>query len=158
MTSPHFPNCFYRVTIKGLYVRDGKLLLLREPTPDSDGGYWELPGGGLDFGEDIRACLEREIEEEMRLNVLSVDQRPTYVWTTRFEDKRNLDWFYSLLLAYRIDFEHLEFTPTNECAAIGFFTREELATLPLKRQARGLITHFDPADIEPGSVPLPELT
>ena len=60
--SKDFPDSFYRVTVKGLMVKDGKLLLLKESNNLS--GQWELPGGGLDFGEDIHSALKREIEEE----------------------------------------------------------------------------------------------
>lgn len=146
-TSPHFPDSFYRVSVKGLYVWDGKLLLMREA--DEANPRFELPGGGLDFGEEPRAGLEREIEEEMGLPVSEVSSRPVYVWTTHFEQKRGLEWFYSIVLAYRIDFAHLDFTPTDDCAEIGFFSHEELCTLPnLHPQAARLRDLFDPADLE----------
>lgn len=57
--SKNFPDSFFRVTVKGLYVCDGKLLLLKESKKLS--GQWELPGGGLDFGEEIHVGLKREI-------------------------------------------------------------------------------------------------
>ncbi|HET8575169.1 MAG TPA: hypothetical protein VFM02_03310 [Candidatus Paceibacterota bacterium] len=43
--SKDFPACFYRVTIKGLVMKNGKILLLKDSPKLS--GKWELPGGGL---------------------------------------------------------------------------------------------------------------
>lgn len=146
-TSEHFPESFYRVSVKGLYVRDEKLLLMRESSNKSE--RWELPGGGLDFGEEPRAGLEREVEEEMGLNVVSVAPHPTYVWTTRFEQKRGLDWFYSIVLAYRIDFEHLHFTPSDDCTEIGFFSPSQLHEINLHPQSQRLRELFDPSNVQP---------
>jgi len=75
--SPLFPDCFYRVTIKGLCVRNGKLLLSRE-SEGLSGQKWELPGGGLDFGEDIVSAFQREIAEEMGLTVTKMSKAPVY--------------------------------------------------------------------------------
>jgi 8-oxo-dGTP diphosphatase len=119
--SIHFPNSFYRVTVKGLFVKDGKVLLLKESKKLS--GQWELPGGGLNFGEDIHQGLKREIEEETGMRVKSISEKPVYIWTWRLENKRNMDWFYSLVLAYKIEIESLEYKKTDECEEIGFFKR-----------------------------------
>nr|BFE56450.1 NUDIX hydrolase [Dactylosporangium thailandense] len=55
MFRPHaFP-----VSIKGVCVRDGLVLLLRNERDE-----WELPGGKLELGEDPIACVAREIAEE----------------------------------------------------------------------------------------------
>ena len=32
-------------------------------------GYWEFPGGKCDAGESLAACLQREIREELDVNV-----------------------------------------------------------------------------------------
>lgn len=57
----HIPSCFYRVSIKALILdTDGRFLLIKE-----DNGFWEFPGGGLDFGEEPADGLRREIHEEM---------------------------------------------------------------------------------------------
>src|SRR4051812_34993193 len=127
--SKDFPDSFYRVSVKGLLVKDGKVLLLKESTKLS--GQWELPGGGLDFGEDIHQGLKREIEEETGLKVKSISEKPVYVWTWRFDNKRDMDWYYSLVLAYRIELENLAFTPTEECESIGFFSKDELEPIEL---------------------------
>jgi 8-oxo-dGTP diphosphatase len=39
---------------------DGRILLVRR----ADTGTWALPGGTLEWGEELRAALPREIEEE----------------------------------------------------------------------------------------------
>ena len=144
--SKYFPACFHRVTIKGLVVKDGKILLLKESPKLS--GKWELPGGGLDFGEDIYEGLKREIEEEMGVKVKSIEKRPLYVWPWRFENKRNMDWYYSLVVVYKMELESFDFKITEECEDIGFFSKEELEGIELCWQTNGLKDFFNPKDFE----------
>lgn len=143
--SNNFPDCFYRVTLKGMCVRDGKLLLSREAESYS-GQSWELPGGGLDFGEDIATAFRREIQEEMGLTVIKMSKSPIYTWTYKYENKRGLDWYYACVLAYRVEFADLNITPSDECEAVEFFAADELATLKLSGQLNPLIHLFNPAD------------
>ena len=145
--SKDFPPAFYRVTIKGMCVRDGKLLMIQESEKLS-GGVWELPGGGLDFGEDIFLGFNRETQEEMGLSISKISKAPVYVWTWKFENHRNLDWFYSLVVCYRIEFEHLNFTKTDECNHIQFFSEEEIKHLELGQQMSPLPGIFKAADFE----------
>lgn len=63
--------CNYRVSAKALVVRDGLLLLVQEGS-----SQWDLPGGGIEHGEDIFGGLRREILEETSLEVADIDTRP----------------------------------------------------------------------------------
>lgn len=47
---PHFVG---RVTVKGLLEKDGRVLITRN-------GRWELPGGSLEVGEELKSALARE--------------------------------------------------------------------------------------------------
>jgi 8-oxo-dGTP pyrophosphatase MutT (NUDIX family) len=49
----------FPVSIKGVVLRAGRVLLLR-----NDRGEWELPGGRLEVGETPEQCVAREIAEE----------------------------------------------------------------------------------------------
>jgi 8-oxo-dGTP pyrophosphatase MutT (NUDIX family) len=49
----------FPVSVKGVVVRDGKVLLL-----ENERGEWELPGGKLELGEDPPDGVAREISEE----------------------------------------------------------------------------------------------
>jgi len=144
--SKDFPDSFYRVTVKGLCVRDGKVLLIHEPEALS--GRWEMPGGGLDFGEDPKLGLKRELEEEMGLKITKISDSPVYVWTYKYRKLRNLDWYYSFVVAYQVEFENLDFKLTEECDRIDFFTKEQLQTLELEGQANRLPEIFNPEDFE----------
>ena len=73
--SPDFPDAFYRVSVKGLCIREGKALLVHDFTGRSDTDHrpeWELPGGGLDFGESFAEGLKREVKEEVGLAITNI--------------------------------------------------------------------------------------
>ena len=49
----------YPVSVKGVVVRAGRVLLLHNERQE-----WELPGGRLELGESPPQCVAREIAEE----------------------------------------------------------------------------------------------
>ena len=54
----------FEVSLKAFIVHDGRALFVRE----SDTGYWELPGGRIDVGEEWEpqaVVLAREMREEL---------------------------------------------------------------------------------------------
>ena len=149
--SPNFPDSFYRVTVKGLCVRDGKVLLTKDySNPEGKEFEWELPGGGLDFGESFQEALRREVKEEMGLEVVSVDAQPTFVWTTKHGVGRGMEWYWVCSVVLRFDVADLNFTPTTECREIRFFSKKELQEnlADLASQVVPLAERFNPKDFE----------
>ena len=57
---------------------DGTFLLAQRPAGKPYPGYWEFPGGKIEPGEDARAALGRELEEELGISV-----RQATPWITR---------------------------------------------------------------------------
>jgi 8-oxo-dGTP diphosphatase len=58
------------VAAHGLIEKDGKFLVLhRSRTDGYMAGFWDIPGGTIEFGEDIKEALIREIKEETGLEV-----------------------------------------------------------------------------------------
>ncbi|MFM9940174.1 MAG: NUDIX domain-containing protein [Hyphomicrobiaceae bacterium] len=58
----------FEVSLKAFIVAEGRALFVRE----ADTGWWELPGGRIDAGEEWSAhgdILAREIEEELGTGV-----------------------------------------------------------------------------------------
>ena len=148
--SPDFPDSFYRVSVKGIYVKDGKVLMNHDFVNEwkTPGGKYELPGGGLDFGETFEEVLKREIREEMGLEVTWVADKPMYVMTSRQEKARGMDWYYVLCLCFQIDLKDLDFTPSEECRAIKLFSKEELRNVLVASQLKEFVEQFDPKDFE----------
>ncbi len=118
-------QCYYRVSIKGIIVdNDGKILLSRE-----NNNKWEMLGGGLEHGEDPIACLKREILEETGLKVTYVSPNPKYFVTT--PSMRLEKTVHIANVIYEIRLNNLEFTPSDECQELRFFSKEEMSQLDL---------------------------
>jgi 8-oxo-dGTP diphosphatase len=53
------------IVAAGILIENGKVLLSRRKEGSHLAGMWEFPGGKAEPGEDPRAALRRELEEEL---------------------------------------------------------------------------------------------
>lgn len=85
-TSPSpfpLPPSFPRVEVAAAVITrpDGSFLLGQRPAGKVYAGYWEFPGGKIEAGEAALPALERELHEE-----LGIDVETAYPWLTRDYD------------------------------------------------------------------------
>jgi len=59
-----------RVGVGVIVLRDGRVLL-GQRAGSHGAGTWALPGGHLEFGEDVADCARREVLEETGLTLVS---------------------------------------------------------------------------------------
>jgi 8-oxo-dGTP pyrophosphatase MutT (NUDIX family) len=110
----------YPVSIKGVLVVDGRVVLLKNERDE-----WELPGGKLDPGETQETCVVREIEEELGLAVECAAILDSWVYEIRPEVRVLIVTYGCRLLkpaSPRLSHEHKE---------VGLFTPDEIATLAM---------------------------
>ena len=69
----------FNVRVYGVLINEKKELLVSDEYIRG-GLYRKFPGGGLEFGEGTRECLQREFMEEMNLRVEVRD----HIYTTDF--------------------------------------------------------------------------
>lgn len=112
---------FFRVSVKGIVIDDqGRILLARE-----EDGWWDMIGGGIDHDEDPIDALKREVTEETGLSVTYVSPTPKYFVTAK---RRNHESYVANVI-YEIQLANLDFTPSDECQVLRFFSPEEMLTL-----------------------------
>ncbi len=58
----------YTVTA-AVIQRNGQVLIAQRPSDGLLGGMWEFPGGKVETGEDFQTALQREIQEELGIQV-----------------------------------------------------------------------------------------
>jgi A/G-specific adenine glycosylase len=61
---PHY------VVTAAVIERQGQVLITQRPPDGLLGGLWEFPGGKLQEGEHLQDCLQREIQEELGVEIL----------------------------------------------------------------------------------------
>ncbi|MBD8489047.1 NUDIX hydrolase [Echinicola sp. CAU 1574] len=110
--SNSIPECFYRISVKALITDEtGRFLLIKE-----DNGLWDLPGGGLDHGENPQEGIRREMMEEMGLEPSTIAEEPEFFFTCI-----NPKGQYIANVVYRATLPHLDFVPSSECVEAQFF-------------------------------------
>jgi len=133
------PNAFYRVSVKALILNYEKQFLLAKEA----NGFWELLGGGLDFGEDPIVGLKREILEETGLEVTHVAEHPSYFLTDK---TRQGTWIVNIL--YKTSVRDLKFTASDECVDLKYFDKESVKSIEAFTNVLKLADIFNPTDHE----------
>lgn len=83
----------------------GQILIARRKPGKSQGGLWEFPGGKLEPGESPEACLIRELQEEMWIEIV-----PYELFGINEHDYGNVR---IKLIAYRAKYSHGEIRLTD---------------------------------------------
>ncbi|MEO7364411.1 MAG: NUDIX hydrolase [Candidatus Saccharimonadales bacterium] len=71
-----------RTVAKAILVRGDRILLLRRSdTDDRRPLQWDLPGGMVDAGEDLKAACVREVHEEAGISITIDDCKTAFAMT-----------------------------------------------------------------------------
>ncbi len=57
------------IVTAGFIRKDERVLIAQRRAADREGGKWEFPGGKVEFGEDPRQAMARELDEELGIKV-----------------------------------------------------------------------------------------
>ncbi len=80
------------VRLRAVIIYEGKLLVVKHT--GVSGNATALPGGKLEFGEDLQKGMERELVEE--LGVAPVLGRLLYVNNWVHDDEQNIEFFFEV--------------------------------------------------------------
>jgi len=108
---------------------DGQFLLARRPGGKVYSGYWEFPGGKVEKNESLLQALERELQEELGIQI-----RCAYPWVTRV------------------------FTYSHATVRLHFFRVVEWEGRPSPREKQGLFwqwpQHVEVSPVLPANAPI----
>lgn len=85
----------FNIRVYGILINDAKQVLVSDEY--IRGSYiTKFPGGGLEFGEGTKACLEREFMEEMNLRV----EAGEHIYTTDYFQRSAFDPRHQVISIY----------------------------------------------------------
>ena len=114
-----YPGAFYRVSAKAV-IRDTQNRVLMV----EDGGSFDLPGGGVEHGENFKQTLVREFVEEIGVNTSNFEYQLLGVETT-FKPKKDA-WLMNIVCEVQFA-EAVEFSVGADADGIRFMSKQELA-------------------------------
>jgi ADP-ribose pyrophosphatase YjhB (NUDIX family) len=122
MDTPQYTPHAFPVSIKGVVVKDRRVLLLKNERDE-----WELPGGKLEIGEDPGSCVAREITEEVGWKVTTGPILDCWVYHIWQADR------HVLIVTYGCHVEDNAPPPvlSDEHREVGLFTESEIPDLSM---------------------------
>lgn len=95
-------NKKWQVCICGAIKCEDEYLMVKRSLDDEDcAGFWEMPSGKLEFGESVEQGLQREILEEVGIDVSPFSKR--IVGISEYDSEKAEGIKYSVQLNYVID-------------------------------------------------------
>lgn len=128
------------VAILGLAInKNNQFLLTRRHAPGNSAWHnkWQIPGGGLEFGETPEQTLARELQEELSVSARIIHPHPivkTSIWYGQETDQKSDSQI--VLIAYLVDIDNqsVDISQDKETNQSSWFTFEQsmnLDSLPM---------------------------
>jgi A/G-specific adenine glycosylase len=134
--APKAPTPHYEVTCGLIWNDRGELLIAKRRADALLGGLWEFPGGKLEDGETLAACLARELHEELGITVT--------VGELFVRVKHAYTHFRITLYAFECVFDPNGGTPTcHDCADWQWVAVERLRDFAFSRADRKIIDELE---------------
>lgn len=77
----------FHVGVKGVVVKDNKILFLKRKSKTLGYVFWDMPGGRMEENELPKETLKRELMEEAGVELLHVNDLITYHIHPRYNNK-----------------------------------------------------------------------
>jgi mutator protein MutT len=109
------------IVVAAVVEEQGRFLVTRRPAGVHLGGMWEFPGGKIDENEGHAAALEREIREELGVDVAVRDL--TYETVHAYPDRTVALYFYRCRLLGTprpLLGQEMRWVAREELASLGF--------------------------------------
>jgi len=75
---------------KAFIIKGDKILLIKKSADDPhQPNKWEVPGGRMDFGEEVDAHIKREVLEEVGIVINPLE--PFHIWQWQLQNKSKED-------------------------------------------------------------------
>lgn len=112
---------FRAVTVDGLIIKEGKILLVKRKRQPYK-GLWAIPGGYLEFGETCEEAVVREVGEETGLKTKIKDFVGVYSTPSRHPQQ-------AISVAYLLEIVGGKVKKGQEATDIGWFPLDNLPPL-----------------------------
>ena len=107
-----------------IFNEKGELFLAkRSKNTKNEKGFWETPGGSVDFGENLEQAVKREIKEEYGIDIDLIEQFPA---ADHIILKENQHWVATTFLAKIRKNQVPKILEPDKCDEIGWFKLNKL--------------------------------
>ena len=114
-----------------IYNAQGQVILVQRGRPPRQGS-WGLPGGLLDIGESLEAAAQREVQEELGLDVAVVGMVTTF--ESIHHDAAGKVEYHYVVLEYWARYQGGTPVAQDDAAAFAWVDADKLDTYALTRQ------------------------
>ncbi len=134
----NIPKCFYRLSVK-IFVKnkDWKILFTSDKNWVHSFLWW-----WLNYWEDVFECIKREIKEESWLDLLSIEETPSYF--IKFEKEKYHQKIHVAHLIYKAEiWDITKFKKSDECYSLNYYSVSEVKNLKLWLWIKELFNKYD---------------
>lgn len=115
----------YHSSIQCIIKKDNKILLLKRQNTNFGNNKYALPGGHLEYTEDIQEGMARELYEEVGLNIKE-DDLHLYKIIKMVDAKGEQTEYINFIFLYEYNNEEITNKEPEFCSELKWFNIEEL--------------------------------
>jgi len=122
-----------RLVVSALIKKKNKFLLIKEKLENNE-ETWIIPGGGVDFGENLEQAVKREIKEELGIDIKIIDFIKFHeAIFTKFN-------YHTVIFFYLVKALNEDFKLEKKILDARFFSQKQMKKIQLVDSAQWLIT------------------